>query len=101
MYASLALHQAYRMSTLHSPSSAPEWNETFNLPLRDVPTHLVLRLFDRDKSSDTENFLGATRSLIDQHLLAQVLALASMFRPLACAHQNFLALFIACSAFEV
>lgn len=70
-YCSVVLHSTYRMTTLHEPSAHPEWNETFSMPLRAIPTSIVLRVFDRDFSSDSELFLGETRILLDEHALKQ------------------------------
>ena len=42
------------MTTLHPPSTSPVWLEEFNLPLRATPTAIVLRVFDRDFSNDSE-----------------------------------------------
>lgn len=54
------------MTTLHPPSTCPEWHEDFNLPLRASPTTVVLRIFDRDFSTDSEVCLGS-REIVESY----------------------------------
>jgi len=58
VYCTMALHSAYRVTSMHPPSSTPDWSETFNFPLRALPTSIILRIFDRDTSSDTSAYGG-------------------------------------------
>jgi hypothetical protein len=71
VYCTMALHSAYRVTSMHPPSSMPDWSETFNFPLRALPTSMVLRIFDRDTSSDTDTFLGEARIPLDRKTLTK------------------------------
>ena len=71
VYCTMALHSAYRVTSMHPPSSTPDWSETFNFPLRALPTSMVLRIFDRDTSSDTDTFLGEARIPLDRKTLTR------------------------------
>jgi len=69
VYCSLVLHAAYRRTGLHPPSSCPEWNEGFTVAVHSLPTFLVLRLFDRNESSEAETFVGEARIQLSHLLL--------------------------------
>ena len=68
-YCAIVLHSTYRSTSHHRPSATPEWNEDFSMPLRTLPTQIVIRMFDR--SGQGENFLGETRIQITESLLNQ------------------------------